>query len=387
MIADVAGSSRGFRRAVAVLVLVLLSVSAGWGCSVPVFRYALERWAPSTYELWIFHRGPLGASEAQLASELEALVSGGGLPANVEVQWVDVGGAMSPAAARAWSGQQPVAMPHATLVFAPHGSATGVAHAGPATLAGLRQLLVSPMRQQVVDRLLGGDSAIWLLVESGDAVADDVAFKRLTGALAEAERDLRLPEPDADSSDVTLAESDTPLRISFPVLRLSRREAEEAGFIALLTSTFTPAPRADQPFTVVVTGQGRAIAMLAGDDIDANYINAWCAFIAGACSCEVKADLPGSDLLLKADWSRLSDGRRVQEPEVPNVAALSDVVAPVSGPTAPVPGGPTAPATRPEAPEAAEPAGLLWHLVRWAAVALACLVGLSAWRLLRRREG
>jgi hypothetical protein len=30
-----------------------------FACSVPVFRYALERWQPSKYELVVFHKGPL----------------------------------------------------------------------------------------------------------------------------------------------------------------------------------------------------------------------------------------------------------------------------------------------------------------------------------------
>jgi hypothetical protein len=38
-------------------------------CNVPVFRFALERWAASEYEVFVFLRGPLGpeAMEAPLS--------------------------------------------------------------------------------------------------------------------------------------------------------------------------------------------------------------------------------------------------------------------------------------------------------------------------------
>ena len=41
--------------------LVLVAVVAE-ACSVPVFRYALERWQADPYEVFVFHRGPLTLS-------------------------------------------------------------------------------------------------------------------------------------------------------------------------------------------------------------------------------------------------------------------------------------------------------------------------------------
>ena len=58
----------------AITALLLFLASPVWPCSVPVFRYALERWAPSDYELWIFHRGPLTADQQRLAQDLDRLL-------------------------------------------------------------------------------------------------------------------------------------------------------------------------------------------------------------------------------------------------------------------------------------------------------------------------
>lgn len=363
------------------LLLLLLAAPGLLACSVPVFRYALERWPPSDYELWLFHQGPLSEAQRRLADDLDREVLLGGARTNVQIRWADVNGALSPEAAKAWAGQQAAGFPHATLRFAPHGSASGVAYAGPADAAVLRGLLHSPRRQEVVERLLGGDSAVWLFIESGDPSRDGPALERLTATLTQMAQELKLPEPDPTDGDVRLAERDTPLTISFPVVRISRNDAAEQGLVTLLTAAFAPAPPADQPFTVAISGQGRAIAMLSGDEIDPGYISAWCEFIAGPCSCQVKAELPGSDLLMRADWSQLKDGRRVEEPEVPNVAVVNDLTSPAP------PQAEAAPPRTAHTPEPATPAAhpMLGGLTLLAAPVVVLLVGVSMWLILRRR--
>ena len=50
----------------------LLAVSSpAQACSIPVFRYALERWKPTAYSLVLFHDGPISPGEKR---ELAALV-------------------------------------------------------------------------------------------------------------------------------------------------------------------------------------------------------------------------------------------------------------------------------------------------------------------------
>lgn len=383
------------------LLLLLLTVTQAVACSVPVFRYALERWPPSNYQLWLFHQGPLDESQRKLADELDHLIVQGGLPTNVEIQWADVRGTLSPAAAKAWADQKPTSFPHATLLFAPHGAASGVAYAGPAEPEVLRGLLRSPVRQSVAERLLGGDSAVWLLVECGTPAKDDRAYTVVSATLTQMATELKLPEHDPKDGDVRLAEGATPLTISFPVLRVSRQDPAERGLIQLLTAAFTPTPPADQPLVVAIAGQGRAIALLSGDEIDPGYLSAWCEFIAGPCSCQVKAELPGSDLLMHADWSQLKDGRRVEEPEVPNIAVVNDLrtpnqtaVAPPARPQSTTPLIEPAPAvdgltpSQTIAPPALAPSDerpLVGNLIMVAAGALALLVGLSVWLLLRQR--
>ena len=52
------------------LAVLLLAPAAGRACNVPVFRYALERWAADAYELVVFHREPLTTNQQALVASL-----------------------------------------------------------------------------------------------------------------------------------------------------------------------------------------------------------------------------------------------------------------------------------------------------------------------------
>jgi hypothetical protein len=360
--------------------LVAVAAPAASGCSVPVFRYALERWAPSPYELRIFHRGPLDPAQQRLADELDAAAVGAAR-ANFTVQWLDVAAPMDDDAEQLWRSQAPTAMPWMVLGAPAHGAATGVVRSGPATAEGLAHLLASPARTEVARRLVGGDTCVWLFVASGDPGADAAARERLRAALADAEHSLELPaqDPRDELAGVGVQHQEVPLRISFPVLGIARDDAAEAEFVALLTATFAPTPPSDRPFVVAVCGQGRGVEMLSGDEIEQSYIAAVCRFVTGACACEVKAQMPGSDLLMTADW-RLGGGRLVRDPEMPDPAALAGALAEAGGRT------PVAPAPAPAPAADPGPPALLRHLGWWAAGA-ALGLAISTWLVLRARPG
>ena len=46
-------------RIVLCLIAVLAAVEPLQACSIPVFRYALERWAADLFEVSVFYEGPL----------------------------------------------------------------------------------------------------------------------------------------------------------------------------------------------------------------------------------------------------------------------------------------------------------------------------------------
>ena len=59
-------------------------------CSVPVFRYALERWPADNYEVVIYHRGALSTEQMSLIDKLDPETADGPKSANLAVRTIDV---------------------------------------------------------------------------------------------------------------------------------------------------------------------------------------------------------------------------------------------------------------------------------------------------------
>src|SRR5262249_45913008 len=142
------------------------------GCSIPVFRYALERWEASPYRALLFHRGPLPPPAQALLAKLENPV----LSANLLVKAVDLDNLADTEARQGWQRQGPQGgIPWLVLRPPEADEKAADVWAGPLTEANVAALLDSPARRQLVEALERGSSVVFLLLESGDRAADDAA--------------------------------------------------------------------------------------------------------------------------------------------------------------------------------------------------------------------
>jgi hypothetical protein len=89
------------------------------------------------------------------------------------------------------------------------------------------------------------------------------------------------------------------------VLRVPRDSAEEQALVGMLLGCEPDLVELSQPMAFPVFGRGRALLPLVGAGITAKNVHDAAEFLAGPCSCEVKEQNPGFDLLLKADWRDL----------------------------------------------------------------------------------
>ena len=267
-------------------------------CQVPVFRYALENWSPAPWRL----RLP--------ATELAAVESGG---ANLQIERAAGLAAME------------LRLPEGEGEEAP-------VWTGPADASHWQSLVDSPARRELTRRLLAGESAVWLLLESGDAAKDDAAVTVLEQALRAAQAELKLPEgvvtpaqldePGRKGSPADVLHSDLPLRLAFSVLRLSRDDPDEAVLRAMLMKVEPDlADYAGEPMVFAVFGRGRALEPLIGRGIHVDNIREAASYLCGACSCEIKEQNPGMDLLLTADWAPVDQAPKPEpvrvEPQSP----------------------------------------------------------------------
>ena len=339
--------------ALVLLVLLLTLARAAECCTVPVFRYALDHWEPDRYLL----TAPANALEnPALAPALRALR--GNSPVNLELRT-----------------DAPPNSP-ATLTF-PR-SVTPV-FTGPLDAATLARLTNSPARREIARRLLAGDSAVWVLVESGPREANDAKAAALTKRLKFLEQVARLPVIDPNDPTSKLGPGPA-LRLGFSLLRVpsagdlqspslandsnGRRlqtagTADETPFLKMLAGPKADAELTQGPWLAVIFGRGRVLGAWPAADFGDEELEEACLFLLGACSCRVKEQNPGWDLLMNMDWAEELQAAAVKASSTPASAANPPAATPKSNPTnaaqtvtiastaksdaaAPKPGAPTA---------------------------------------------
>ena len=78
----------------------------------------------------------------------------------------------------------------------------------------------------------------------------------------------------------------------------------------------------DEPIAFPIFGRGRVLYGLIGEGIASDVIDEASLFLTGACSCEVKEQNPGVDLLMSVDWDRLITTQYEIDRELPPLAGF-----------------------------------------------------------------
>ncbi|MBX3420883.1 MAG: hypothetical protein KF752_04925 [Pirellulaceae bacterium] len=308
--------SNGYYGRVALILvcawLSLLSIAVA--CQVPVFRYALERWNPDRYRVLALSHGPLASD---LAQEISRLSGNSDRPSVVDVQQVDITNTSDPSILELWKTySQPDKAPILVTLYPKRSSLDQQAHACPLTAEGVSYVLNSPVRRELTRRLTDGQSAVWILVQSGDAQKDAQALNTLEQQLEADAQKLELPTADAlEVEPQVLEQTKIKLRLAFSVITVSRQDPAEKFLIdCLLNSEEDLRDYPDEPIAFPVFGRGIVLYALVGKGIAGEVIHIASKFIIGPCSCQVKEQNPGFDLLLDFDWDAAVGSTLVSNP-------------------------------------------------------------------------
>jgi len=312
---------------IAVLVFALsclaLPVLECHACNVPVFRYALERWPGDVFEVVVFHRGRL-TQQAQGAVDVldKASFRGEGF-GNFDVTMVDLDAKPHASLLKLWQSQREAKPPWMVVRYPFRTQIEKSPFSTPLTVESVKKLIESPARSEIANRIVKGEVAVWVLLESGDKEKDDrveAFMKEQFGKLAEI---LQLPElTDADRELMADAEGGPPLGVTFSVLRLSRNDPRELALVNMLLDSEDDLRTFSEPIVFPVFGRGRALYALVGDGINEDNVTEGCAFLVGPCSCQAKALNPGTDLLMHVDWESGLFGEWTAEEETPSVIGV-----------------------------------------------------------------
>ncbi|MCI0360563.1 MAG: hypothetical protein L0211_18960 [Planctomycetaceae bacterium] len=351
--------------------------SLAWACNVPVFRFALERWRPDPYRVVLLHKGPLSDADRALVQPLVDQQDKG--TANLALRTVDVsqlntdseeGAADAALFAALSAGQGEPPLPLVVVQYPAHLNIAKPVWAGAPTREAIAGLTESPARKELARRLAEGQTAVWLVLEPAKASesaasggrehadssapaqirthreADASRSPEYAAALVEAEikkleAELELPEL-TDAPEDAIAAS-APLKIAFSTLRIRRDDPAEQALVAMLIGSEPDLAERTDPLVFPVFGRGRALWPLVGAGITAKNIHDSAGFLVGACSCEVKEQNPGFDLLMATDWDEL-----LSTSGVPLTAVQTKMAAvPTEAELVPIPAGAAAAAWAP----------------------------------------
>lgn len=287
-------------------------------CSVPVFRYALERWRPDPYKGIYIHKGALSTQEKALLERLEAAASSGESPLNLLVRDVDTVTFSKEKLTELLQGPVPQELPLLVVWYPDQMGKKPPIWKEKLTSSLVEGLMYSPKRQQLAEKLIRGESVVWVFIPSGNRGKDDAAEK-----LIREELDSALALYSKNPFSVLSGGTQKKLPYGFPILKLSPNDPEERIFVeTLLGSESDLHEYTDEPMVFPVFGRGRVLGCLFGEYITAKHIRESAAFLAGACSCEVKDLNPGVDLLLAAPWDMVVMDAFVEDTPLPELTGV-----------------------------------------------------------------
>ena len=347
-----------------VLSLALWFAPGAEACNTPVFRYAMYNWAPAPFEVYFFHRGSISKEDEAVHRVLKGLSDAPPATANLTLATVDVAKAQQlgqvPTPIReSWKSKHGSVVP-SYLVWSPWGAELFF---GPLDQAAVQEMVDSPVRTQVGELLKQGNAVVLLILAS----SNEAENKRAQSAAKElialgASGKIPVAGDTSDPPDESTAQTpgNTPAdgdkqaaskRLQMAQLLLSRSDPKERWLIRMLLGVEADLPQfAAEPMVFGIYGRGRAMEPFVGKGITTDNLAELAAFLAGACSCQVKDRNPGVDLLFHWDWNATADALAADDP------SLSDRQSAYQEMAADAVGGKTLDAAKPAGSAASLPA-------------------------------
>ena len=247
-------------------------------CTIPVFRYALDRWEADHFHLVLptssIKDGPLNDAlrplRANGKANMDITINPNAAASQTELRYSRESERL------VWNGVMDQAM--------------------------LETLLDSPGRRQILERILAGDSAIWVIADAGTA-EDNADFSRIKKRLAFLEQVASLPIQDPNDPDSQLGPGPA-LRLKFSMLRLRRDDPAEKVLLNMLVGPRGIVEASTTSFVATIFGKGRVLGAWPLADVDDASLEDTAMFLVGRCSCRLKNENPGWDLLLNVDWEK-----------------------------------------------------------------------------------
>jgi hypothetical protein len=137
----------------------------------------------------------------------------------------------------------------------------------------------SPLREKIAKELMTGKLCVMLYLKTGDKEKDSGGLDILKKAV--------------DSS---------PFKEIITVIELSRNDLNEKHFVSMLLNVEDDLKNIREPMLFGIFGRFKALEPLLAKGITEENINLMIDFLTADCSCLIKDNLPGTDILCSSHW-------------------------------------------------------------------------------------
>ena len=144
-------------------------------------------------------------------------------------------------------------------------------------------LAVSPLRQKIAGELMAGKLCVMLYLKTDVTEIDAPGLQIVNNTVAA-----------------------SPFGETITVIELSRNSMEEKHFVSMLLNVESDLKDIREPMIFGIFARFKALEPLLAKGISAENINLLIDFLTADCSCLIKDDLPGTDILFAGNWENPS---------------------------------------------------------------------------------
>jgi len=284
-------------------VLAIVFTCVAIACETPVYRYAMYRWQPAPYEVYFFHDQPATEQDQRVQELLTEFERGGDSRANVAHIPVNISedpelASVPPDVKKAWLDREDKSLP-SYFISTPYGVGISFEQLDEAKV---RSLVESPARKSLAAQLETGKLGVFIMLSGKDAAESEATESILNGLVEEVQQGkVSLYVSPAQGTPETEAKATTPTN-ELGFIKIDRDDAEEQWFVRSLLAMEPDLAAEERPMVFLVYGRARALLPYIGKGITRENLIREIEFISGACSCTVKEQNPGVDLLVRYDW-------------------------------------------------------------------------------------
>ena len=310
---------------VTALTLLLSSVDV-LGCSEPVFRYALERWQADPYSVVVFYKNKLTEKEQKVVDYYKKFAESNAL---ILLSVVDLNSKNLPKGAEELIKRCGEEKPPFVVVMYPFQvDIKQLAGIFPLDMESAVQLMESPLGRELARRLLKDDSAVFMQIDGEDPKDNEKSASIVLKALKKMNDEFRLPdEPqENDNQEESAVYDENSLRIQFSFLRVSRKNPADKALIETLLNSDEDLKNVKSAIVFPVYGRARALYGFYGPGINAENMEDAARFLTGECSCEIKAQNPGIDMLVPIPWDAFIHYQVNIDDELPPLTGLTSTI-------------------------------------------------------------